>query len=82
MLADFFGDGFVFGMTQAALLDYRIDPLEYAKSSNDMVASVTVEMVPHERSVYAPGQTQASFYMVLLRQPDGRYLIDEFATGL
>lgn len=81
-IADFFGDGFVFGMTQAALLDYKIDPLEYVKSSNDMVVSVTVEMVPHERSVYAPGQTQASFYMILLRQPDGRYLIDEFATGL
>lgn len=81
-IADFFGDGFVFGMTQAALLDYHIDPLEYAKSSNDMIVSVTVEMVPHERSVYAPGQTQVSFYMVLLRQPDGRYLIDEFATGI
>lgn len=78
----FFGDGFVFGMTQAMLYDYTIDPMEYAKSSNDFVINVTVDMVPHPGSVYAPDQTRASFYLILLRQPDGRYLIDEFATGL
>lgn len=78
----FFGDGFVFGMTQAMLYDYTIDPMEYAKSSNDFVINVTVDMVLHPGSVYAPDQTRASFYLILLRQPDGRYLIDEFATGL
>lgn len=79
---DFFGDDYVFGMKQANVVDIQISVLEYAKSSNDFNIFVTVNMTPHEGSVFDPSQTSTSFYVCLLRQPDGRYLIDEFATGL
>lgn len=78
----FFGDGYCFGMTRAEMIDMNIDPLEYAKSSNDFHVFVTVNMTPHEQSVFDPRDTATSFYVILERQPDGRYLIDEFATGL
>ena len=78
----FFDDGYCFGMTWAELTDISIDPLEYAKSSNDFNVFVTVNMTPHENSVFDKSQTSTSFYVILERQPDGRYLIDEFATGL
>lgn len=81
-IQDFFGDGYVFGMTQASLVGLYIDPLEYAKSSNDFVVQVGVEMQPAPNSVYLPEQTATSFYLILLRQEDGSYRIDEFATGL
>ncbi len=81
-VGSFFGDGYVFGMTEASLADINIDPLEYAKSSNDFNALVTVHMPPHPNSVFDPKQTSTSFYVCLLRQPDGKYLINEFATGL
>ncbi len=78
----FFGDGYCFGMTEAKLTNMEIEPSEYAKSSNDFVMSVSVTMTPYERSVYREGQTETAFYLILQRQSDGRYLIDEFATGL
>lgn len=78
----FFGHGYCFGMTQATLTDMNIDMLEYAKSSNDFNVFVTVNMTPHENSVFDMSETSTSFYVILQRQPDGRYLIDEFATGL
>ena len=81
-IQDFFGDGYVFGMTQASLINLHIDPLEYAKSSNSFVAQVGVEMQPSPGSVYLPDQTATSFFLILLRQEDGSYRIDEFATGL
>lgn len=76
----FFGDGYCFGMTKAELTLVRTD--ELYTNSNDVNALVTVNMTPHENSVFDPSQTSTSFYVCLLRQPDGRYLIDEFATGL
>ncbi len=72
----------VFGMTECRLKNLYIDPLEYAKSSNDFNVRVTVDMKPAQNSVYAPDQTEATFYVCLLRRPDGRYLIHEFATGV
>lgn len=78
----FFGDGYCFGMTRADIQSMNIDPMEYAKSSNDFNIFVTVNMTPHEQSVFDKSQTSTSFYVILERQPDGRYLIDEFATGL
>ena len=78
----FFGDGYCFGMTQAELTNMEIEPSEYAKSSNDFVMSVSVSMTPYEHSVYREGQTETAFYVILQRQQSGRYLIDEFATGL
>lgn len=78
----FFGDGYVFGMQKAKLTNLTIDPLEYAKSSNDFVVQVDVTMQSAPGSVYAEGQTQTSFFLILLRQEDGNYRIDEFATGL
>ncbi len=78
----FFGDGYVFGMQRAKLTNLTIDPMEYAKSSNDFIVQVDVTMQSAPGSVYAEGQTQTSFFLILLRQEDGNYRIDEFATGL
>lgn len=78
----FFGDGHCFGVTKADIAKMEIDPLEYAKSSNDFNVFVTVNMTPHELSVFDISQTSTSFYVMLQRQPDGEYLIDGFATGL
>ena len=81
-ISNYFRDGYVFGMTAASLAEISIDPFEYAKSSNDFNVFVTVYMTPHENSVFDPSQTSTSFYVILQRQPDGRYLIDQFVTGL
>ncbi len=78
----FFKNDSVFGMKKASLTELNIDPKEYAKSSNGFNAFVTVDMTPHELSVFDPGQTSTSFYVILERQSDGRYLINNFATGL
>ena len=72
----------VFGMKRARLISTDIDFVEYAKSSNDFNVFVTVEMTPAEISAFPPNQTDASFYVCLIRQPDGRYLIDSFVSGL
>ena len=81
-VSGFFGDGYVFGMTRASIKDIEIDEREYAKSSNDFNVSVTVDMTRYEGSLYPEGQTEAAFYVILMRQTDGTYKIDEFATGL
>ncbi len=78
----FFQKDGVYGMKKASLTDVYIDPLEFAKSSNGFNVFVTVDMVPHEMSVFDPRQTSTSFYVILERQSDGRYLINEFVTGL
>lgn len=67
-------------MTKAELTLVRTD--ELYTNSNDVNALVTVNMTPHENSVFDKSQPSTSFYVMLQRQPDGRYLIDEFATGL
>lgn len=74
----FFGDGYCFGMTTATLTDMSVDPMEYAKSSNDFQILAHVDMTPHEDAVFGTDQTALSFRVSLLRQPDGRYLIDAF----
>ncbi len=78
----FFGDGYCFGMTEARLEAAETEPSDYVKSLNGFAMSVRVSMTPHEGSVYREGQTETAFYVILRRQPDGGYLIDEFATGL
>ncbi len=78
----YFKEGAVFGMKKASLESLEIDPLEYAKSSNDFNILVSVHMEPAKISVFSPDQTQTSFYVCLVRQPDDRYLIDSFVTGL
>ena len=78
----FFQADRVFGMTRATLSDYSIDEKEYAKSSNDFNVLVTVNMTPAKNSVFPSNQTSTSFYVKMLRQPNGYYLINEFATGL
>ena len=42
---------------------------------------VDVTMMPDKNSVFDANQTQTSFF-IILKQQDGKYLIDEFATGL
>ncbi|MCH5185509.1 MAG: M56 family metallopeptidase [Oscillospiraceae bacterium] len=81
-ISKFFGAGYVFGMSEASLSEVTIDFTEYLKSSNDFNIFVTVNMTPHEISAFDPGETSASFYVMLQRQPDGRYLIDKFANGI
>lgn len=74
----FFGDGYCFGMTRAELTEMDI----VDDSRFDFVAFVEVNMTPHERSVFDSSQTSTAFYLILEKQNDGSYLIDEFATGL
>ncbi len=79
---DFFGDGYVFGMTQAGLNNISFEPNERLQAENKIAVLVDVYMTPHKNSVFLPDQTETSFYLILEKQNDGSYLIDEFATGL
>lgn len=78
----FFGDGYVFGMTKAGLSSMDFEPNIRLKGENKIAVLVDVYMTPHEGSVFLPDQTETSFYLILKKQNDGSYLIDEFATGL
>lgn len=78
----FFRENSVFGMTQASLSQMYINPKEYTNLSNNINALIEVNMLPSENSVYDSTQTTATFYMVLEKQDDGRYLINEFSTGV
>ena len=81
----FFGNGYCFGMTKASLqsISKNNDDLKMNEfTAGKWSAMVDVNMTPHEQSVFDPSQTETSFYVILERQSDGRYLIDEFATGL
>lgn len=80
---NFFGDDYVFGMKKATPLSIgTVDNLaERGFTNGEWAALVNVTMMPTENSVFDPNQTETSFYMIL-KQQDGRYLIDEFATGL
>lgn len=80
---NFFGDDYVFGMKKATPLSIgTVDHLaEKGFTNGEWVAQANVAMTPDENSVFDPNQTKTSFYMIL-KQQDGRYFIDEFATGL
>lgn len=82
-VGNFFGDDYVFGMKKATPLSIStVDNLaERGFTNGEWVAQVKVQMTPDENSVFDSSQTETSFYMIL-KQQDGRYLIDEFATGL
>lgn len=72
----------VFGMEWAKLVDMSVNEKEYLKSSNDFNVMVNVEIKPAEISVFDETQSETTFFVRLIRQPDGRYLIDGFATGI
>lgn len=80
---NFFGDDYVFGMKKATPLSIgTVEHLaERGFTNGEWVAQPEVKMIPAENSVFDPNQTKTSFYMIL-KQQNGRYLIDEFATGL
>ena len=80
---NFFGDDYVFGMKKATPLSIgTVDNLaEKGYTNGEWIAQPKVKMIPAENSVFDPNQTEISFYLIL-KQQDGRYLIDEFATGL
>lgn len=81
---NFFGDNYVFGMKKATLQSISKDSDDLRKRGfvvGEWAALVNVTMTPDENSVYEPNQTATSFYLIL-KQQNGRYLIDEFATGL
>ncbi|MDO5397968.1 MAG: M56 family metallopeptidase [bacterium] len=78
----FFGDGYVFGMKKAGLNRISFESNERLRAMNKIAVLAEVYMTPHENSVFDPSQTSTSFYMILEKQNDGSYLIDEFATGL
>ena len=80
---NFFGDDYVFGMKKATPLSIgTVDNLaEKGYTDGEWIAQPKVKMIPAENSVFDPNQTEISFYLIL-KQQDGRYLIDEFATGL
>lgn len=79
---NFFGSGYVFGMTKAGVNSISFEPNERLQAENKIVVLADVYMTPHEGSVFLPDQTETSFYLILEKQNDGRYLIDEFATGV
>lgn len=80
---NFFGDDYVFGMKKATPLSIgTVDNLaEKGYTDGEWIAQPKVKMIPAENSVFDPNQTEISFYLIL-KQQNGRYLIDEFATGL
>ena len=80
---DFFGNNYVFGMNKATLQSISaVDNLaEKGFTDGEWVAQVKVKMTPDENSVFDPNQTETSFYLIL-KQQNGKYFIDEFATGL
>lgn len=80
---NFFRENSVFGMKKATLqsIDTVDNLAERGFTNGEWAALVNVTMMPTENSVFDPNQTETSFYMIL-KQQDGRYLIDEFATGL
>jgi len=80
---NFFGDDYVFGMKKAMPLSIAtVDNLaEKGFTDGEWIAQPKVKMIPAENSVFDPNQTETSFYLIL-KQKNGRYLIDEFATGL
>ena len=82
---NFFGDNSVFGMKKATLQSISKDADDLRKRGffivGEWAALVNVTMTPAENSVFDPNQTETSFYLIL-KQQNGRYLIDEFATGL
>ena len=80
---NFFGDDYVFGMKKATPLSIgTVDHLaEKGFTNGEWIAQPEVKLIPAENSVFDPNQTKTSFYMIL-KQQNGRYLIDEFATGL
>ena len=80
----FFGDNYVFGIKKATLQSISKDSDDLRKRGfvvGEWAALVNVTITPAENSVFDPNQTETSFYMIL-KQQNGRYLIDEFATGL
>ncbi len=81
---NFFRDNSVFGMKKATLQSISKDSEDFRKrgfKDGEWAALVNVTMTPDENSVFEPNQTETSFYLIL-KQHNGRYLIDEFATGL
>lgn len=81
---NFFSDNYVFGMKKAMLQSISKDSDDLQKRGfvvGEWAALVNVTMMPDANSVYEPNQTATSFYLIL-KQQNGRYLIDEFATGL
>lgn len=80
---NFFGDDYVFGMKKAMPLSIAtVDNLaEKGFTDGEWIAQPKVKMIPAENSVFDPNKTETSFYLIL-KQQNGRYLIDEFATGL
>ena len=79
----FFGDDYVFGMNKATLKNITAvdNPAEKGFTNGEWVALAEVTMTPDDKSVFDPNQTETSFYLIL-KQQDGKYLIDEFASGL
>lgn len=80
---NFFGDDYVFGMKKAMPLSIAtVDNLaEKGFTDGEWIAQPKVKMIPAENSVFDPNQTETSFYLIL-KQQNGKYFIDEFATGL
>lgn len=75
----YFHDGDVFGMVWAKATS--IGGEIRVSSETEYSVFVDVEMKPSEISTYSPKETGTSFYVVLKKQDDGRWLIDKFTTG-
>lgn len=72
----------VFGMKNTS-----IKSMSYANGSSETSDRVFLDISLYrtefeETSIFAQNRSPFSFCLILQKQPDGRYLIDEFATGL
>ena len=74
---NFFGAGYVFGMEQAKATRITV-PLGANNEPDVRKFAVYVNMKPAPDSVYSPDETTTNFNVYLVKQPDGRYLINEF----
>lgn len=75
----FFVDDGVFGMKKASINNMEIS--KTVNNNSDVDIFVDVNMTPHELSVFDSKQTGTAFYVSLLKQADGTYLINDFITG-
>lgn len=77
----FFGDGYVFGMETAKLQSIQLYPTDHMTDENTVVLLVTAKITASPMAVFGDIDTH-SFFLILQKQADGSYLIDEFASGV
>lgn len=78
----YFGNSSVYGMKSVSLksIGTSADSHEASEKFPLEISAYKIEF--DNSSVFSKNRNSLSFYMLLHKQPNGTYLIDEFATGL